>query len=230
MKSRAQKAIIAEKEEQLDAFRNSVVGMRTATTHYMPKIEMFDVSEEAPTPAPERSDSTQILPVKVQWCWKETSHVMSNHSPDMIAGNPADCWIKYDPASNTLLEDAFQKYSNKGNSKKYSTAIPRSGYKVDFGTMTQTKVQTGFQREVQRLVDVGQQQSSRGLSDRKEVDLDEVNMVGAIPEEVASEPQMVLVKGDIIQISSQRQDGWAFGTKVRQSRLLFRFNYNNKFI
>ena len=74
-------------------------------------------------------------------------------------------------------------------------------------------------------MDLGQQQSSRGLSDRievrKEVDLNEVNMVSAIPEEVASEPQMVLVKGDVIQISSQRQDGWAFGTKVRQNLAFF---------
>ena len=28
------------------------------------------------------------------------------------------------------------------------------------------------------------------------------------------EPQVVLVTGDVIQISTQREDGWAFGSKV----------------
>jgi hypothetical protein len=38
-----------------------------------------------------------------------------------------------------------------------------------------------------------------------------------LPLVLRSEPQMVLVEGDIIQISKQRDDGWAFGTKVKQS-------------
>ena len=41
-----------------------------------------------------------------------------------------------------------------------------------------------------------------------------------LPEEIYDEPQMALVTGDVIQISSQRQDGWAFGTKVRRMVLI----------
>ena len=86
-KSRLQKSVIAQKDEELEAFRNSVVGMRTASVSYMPKpIEAADAANPLNPPP---------LKEKAQWCWKEASHMMSNHAPDTIAGNPSDCWIKY---------------------------------------------------------------------------------------------------------------------------------------
>lgn len=209
--SRAQKAIIAEKDEELEAFRNSVVGMRTASTHYMPK------PASARESAIVKDDSVQViapsmpLVPKVQWCWRETSHMMTNHAADMIVGNPSDCWVKYDAYQNKELEAAFQIYSKSGNSSKLRHCYPMPGYQLDFRDMIQTKQQTGFQREVQRLVEVSQPAPHR---EKKEIDFGEVDVGDALPEDISSEPQMVLVKGDVIQISSQRQDGWAFGTKV----------------
>ena len=35
-----------------------------------------------------------------------------------------------------------------------------------------------------------------------------------LPKDLAGEPQMVMVKGDIIQVSKLRDDGWAFGSKM----------------
>lgn len=223
-KSRAQKAVIQEKEEQLEAFRNSLVGMRTATTHYMPKtIEASD--DASPSDAPPLQ--------KIQWCWKETCHMMSNHAPDTIAGHPADCWIKYDPSSNAMIESAFQAFSDSKKEANFKTSVNYSfkkltafspyqvdeskfvvcwdGYKVDVRDMRQVKEATGFERDIQRLVEVASPVPEMAPKDRKEINLSDVEVGNSLPDELDSEPQMVLVKGDIVQISSQRQDGWVSG-------------------
>lgn len=238
-KSRAQKAIIQEKEEQLTAFRNSVVGMRTATTHYMPTPSISDSDDDAPLAIPPPLE-------KIQWCWRETPSFVSAHSPDMIVGNPADCWIKYDHYLNAMLEDAFQAHTNSESKKTsinesfkkltsmnesfkkltpFSPApldelkfiVCRDGYKVDVRDMKQTKEATGFERDVQRVVEVVDPVPQQAPKDRKEIDLSEVEIGNSLPDELCSEPQMVLVKGDVVQISSQRPDGWAFGTKLQHN-------------
>jgi hypothetical protein len=213
-RSRAQKVIIAEKEEELEAFRNSIVGMRTASTHYMPQSSS---AQESAITNDDKEQSVHPLkppPPKIQWCWKETSHMIHNHPADMIVGNPADCWVKYDAHQNMTLEDAFQLYTKSRNSPKLGHAYPMVGYKVDFQDMIQTKQQTGFPREVQRLVEIAQP-VQQAKSEREVIDYGEVEIGDWLPDDISAEPQMVLVKGDVVQISSQRQDGWAFGTKVR---------------
>jgi len=237
-KSREQKAVIQEKEEQLEAFRNSVVGMLTATTHYMPKS--IPESDDAPL-------ADKLLPIPppletIQWCWKETPHMMSNHGPDVVVGNPADCWIKYNPALNTMIENAFQAYTDSGSTrkttlsqspmtgslKKVLTFYPPSvddskfivrwdGYNVDVRDMQQTKEATGFVRDIQRITDITVTAPPEAPIERKEIDLSEVEIGNSLPDGLIGEPQMVLVKGDVVQISSQRQDGWAFGTKLHHN-------------
>jgi hypothetical protein len=205
LKSRAQKEVIQAKEVELEVFRNSVVGMRTAIKEYIPQVKFDDHPE---MPMPRRSGIVVAVPPqppKVQWCWQETSHLISNHAPDTIVGEPVYGWIKYDNDSNTILEVAFQKQDKRG---QFS---PLPGYVVDFNTMIQTKTATGFRRGVQRLVDT----SSVPQQDQNvEHDLTDAQMGERLPQELLGEPQMVLVTGDIVQISTQRQDDWAFGTKV----------------
>jgi hypothetical protein len=75
--------------------------------------------------------------------------------------------------------------------------------------MVQTKPATGFQRDVQRLVE-----SAPTVQPDREIDLSDAQVGEGLPAELLGEPQMVLVTGDVIQISKQRPDGWAFGTKV----------------
>jgi len=152
------------------------------------------------------------LPPKIQWCWKETSHMMQNHALDMIVGNPNDCWIKYDASQNISLESTYQEYLKK-NSKKYRFVAPLPGYIVDLQDMIQTKEATGFQRDVLRIEQVAHV-PEQSTSERKEINMDALVVGDWLPEDIREEPQMTLVKGDVIQISSQRQDGWAFGTKL----------------
>lgn len=187
--SREQKKIIEEKDAELEQFRNSVVGMRAAIADYTPKAPK-DLKETArPTP-------------KVQWCWKETDFCMANHDEDAIFGPASDCWIKY--GNSDEVERAYQKYQKKKKQEK-ATFSPLPGYILDFSTMIQTKQATGFQREVKRFVE---------KIEEVDLDLKNVEVGDGLPEDLLGEPQMILVKGDIIQISKQRDDGWAFGSKM----------------
>jgi ABC-type branched-subunit amino acid transport system substrate-binding protein len=190
-------------KSELDAFRDSVVGMRTAEKYYLPTVVVGDNGNDVENP---KATATKEQPMtNAQWCWKETPHVMDRHNAEVIAGDPADCWIKYDEDSNAKLEVAFQKDGGNGDFS------PIPGYVVSFTTMTQTKSATGFQREVRRLVeDAGQQDNGA-----KQLGLEDAQVGGILPSDIRKEPQMVLVKGDVVQISKQRPDGWAFGTKVR---------------
>jgi ABC-type branched-subunit amino acid transport system substrate-binding protein len=189
-------------KSELDAFQDLMVGMRTAEKYYLPTV-VSDSGNDVENP---KATATTEQPTKnVQWCWKETPRVMDRHDTEVIVGDPANCWIKYDEDSNAKLEVAFNIL---GGARYFS---PMPGYVVTFAAMTQTKTATGFQRDVQRLVeDAGQQDNGA-----KQLGLEDAQIGGALPSDIRKEPQMVLVKGDIVQISKQRPDGWAFGTKVR---------------
>ena len=231
-KSRLQKSVIAQKDEELEAFRNSVVGMRTASVSYMPKpIEASDAVNSSNPPPPKE---------KAQWCWKETLHMMSNHAPDTIAGNPSDCYIKYESSLNNMIESTYQAYSGSKSKetnlkasvnqsiKKLTSFNPISpggedeskyiinwgGYKINIREMCQVKEATGFERDIQRLVVTTDPIADKTLPPKVDIDLSKVEVGDSLPDELVDEPQICLTKGDIIQISSQRQDGWAFGTKL----------------
>jgi hypothetical protein len=81
----------------------------------------------------------------ITWCWKETASQMSKH-PSTSIYDPKNCWIKYNDAACAILEESFQVQGKTG------ACSPSSGHVVDFATMKQRKVSTGWEREVQRLV------------------------------------------------------------------------------
>jgi hypothetical protein len=195
-------------KSELDAFQDLVVGMRTAEKYYLPTVIVGDNNgNDVENPKATTSTTVHDQPTKkVQWCWKETPHVMDRHDAEVIVGDPADCWIKYDEDSNAKLEVAFQS--------GHGEFSPMPGYVVSLIAMTQTKSATGFQRDVQRLVeDAADGQQDNGA--KQLLGLDDAQVGGTLPFDIRKEPQMVLVKGDVVQISKQRPDGWAFGTKVR---------------
>jgi len=195
-------------KKELDAFRDSVVGMRTAITHYVPTSTSLDGEEDVVVEQAKGNTASDSLVIhskaKVTWCWRETPHYMNTHGPEDIEGDPSDCWIKYDDNSNSKLETAFQLQNGVG---AYS---PLPGYSVGFVTMKQTKLATGFQRDVQRLVS----EPPKPIGGSRRVDLNGARIGERLPAEIQNEPQMVLVKGDVLQISKQRPDGWGFGTKL----------------
>ena len=186
---------------QLDAFRDSVVGVRAAECKYIPRVKMTEVDLEKAS----GTDTVTVASVEIaKWMWKETPHCMDQHSRGEIYGDPNDCWILYDANSATILEEAFQNDRCK--------VSPLPGYSVNLSNMEQTKEATGFTRQIQRVVE-SIAASDEGAEPKK-VDLADVHIGDDLPEDLATEPRMVLVDGDLVQISQQRKDGWAFGTKV----------------
>ncbi len=186
--AREQKAKIAAQEAQLDAFRKSLVDMCAAEQQYVPKITA------------EGRDSNAMSQVKsAHWCWRETPGKMDNWDDKFVEGNRADCWVKYNDASNQILELAFQEQGKTGK------CVPTPGYTVDFRKMIQKKDKTNFEREIQRV-----QVATQGQA----LDLAKIFVALGIPPKIAKEPQLVLVPGDIVQISNKRQDGWVYGSKL----------------
>ena len=182
------KAIIKAQESELEGFRNSVVDMCTAEKQYVPKITDSG-----------RMSIQMGQPRTARWCWRETKCCMDQWDDKDIEGNPSDCWIKYDDSSNQILELAYQEQGQTGQ------CVPRPGYTVYFGRMLQVKDKTGFDRELKRVEVALQEQA---------LDLSQIFVANGIPREIAKEPQMVLVPGDIVQISNKRKDGWSYGSKL----------------
>lgn len=183
-RSREHKKVILEKDAELEQFRNSVVGMRAVIADYVPA-------------APKDAKEMARTRTKVQWCWRETEQFMTNHNDDDVYGDKDGCWIKY--KNSDEIENSYLKRHKKG------TYSPLRGYSLDFEKFLQTKKATGFQREVRRFVE---------KADDVDVKMDDIVIGGGLPKDLAGEPQIILVKGDIIQISKQREDEWAFGSKL----------------
>ena len=86
----------------------------------------------------------RVQRVAVVWCWQETPRRVSGHNPASIFGSPKDGMIKYDAAACVKLETAFQLQRGTGS------CSPSEGYTVDFGSMQQTKIASGYKRTVTR--------------------------------------------------------------------------------
>ena len=181
---------------EVKALQQSVAGMRTAEANYIPKVmKILDLEEQA-LGTKKRSGSVAIENAK--WMWQETPGYIGNHDASHIYGDQRDLWILYDDKSTAKLENAFRR--------GMANASPLPGYEVDFTTFMQTKLKTGFTRSVQRVAD--------GDSST-EISLADVDVGDYLPADLEGEARMVLVKGDVIQISKSRpHDDWRFGTKV----------------
>ena len=127
-----------------------------------------------------------------------------------------------------MIESTYQAYSgSKSKEVNLKASVNQSikkltsfnpillrGYKINVREMVQVKEATGFERDIQRLVMTTDLVADKAPSPKADIDLTKVEVGDSLPDEVVGEPQLCLCQGDIIQISSQRQDGWAFGTKL----------------
>jgi len=211
----------ANLKREFKAFQESIVGMRTAKGLYIPtpkppeNSSTFAKGFDEEQPAFDRTSLTIQPEANVVWCWQETPTMMQTHQQEMIEGDPSDCWIKYSDKRNDVLEAAFQSGLKK--------CKPMKGYIVRFSSMKQTKKATGFERAVKRVVvdpssaaTVGSSFSANqpDLSKARTVDLSTARYGEQLPDDIRNEPQVVLIEGDIIQVSKQHDGGWAYGTKL----------------
>jgi len=118
-------------------------------------LSKTNLSASAPPPQTQyranNSSGSNDWDSQVIWTWKETPARLTNHPSSSIIGDPNDCWIKYDGSANLELEDAYMSSGGKG--------VHNLGnrYVVDFTSMKQTNVQTGYQRDVQRIIPIIEQ-------------------------------------------------------------------------
>jgi len=212
--SRKAKAILAAKESELNDFKNSVVDMCASEEQYVPKpyasslalwhTENTGIGSVAPLPPPLATQP------RIRWCWKENDGFMHKWSDDEIEGNRADRWIKYDVHLSARIEDICNQQDASGTCKL------SPDYTINFTTGRQTNNKTNFQREVKRVVGdlqpdrAGARATAPGACDFPVTG----RFGGSPPPAIAKEPQMVLVPGDIVQISKKRTDGWAYGSKL----------------
>jgi len=209
--SRKTKAILKAKEAELNDFKKSVVNMCAAEEQYVPKLNAssltFEDSSSFALPPPSLLTSLPPPPT-ITWCWKEHEGFMHKWRDDEIEGDRADRWIKYIPL------DIESVYNRQGGSGIYKL---NSNYVINFATWTQTNNSTNFQREVKRVVKHLQQEQSPNNTKRapSAIDFSSIaRFAGSPPSKIAKEPQMVLVPGDIVQISKKRKDNWAYGSKL----------------
>lgn len=203
-RSRMSKRLI---KAELTAFQDSIVGLRAAEADYVPNLTSKSTDNNSSELKEQSLPSLAVLPPPVvHWCWKETDSQMHQHDASKVYGDPNDCWILYDGEQTKLLEAAY--------SKKIKECSPLTGYSVDIEKMIQRKVSTGFERDVLRVVENETSDSSSSEQNRL---FSKVAVGDVLPSDLKNEPQMVLVEGDMVQVSKQRKDGWAFGTKLHHT-------------
>jgi poly [ADP-ribose] polymerase 10/14/15 len=158
-KSKAQKAIISEQQEELQNFRDSVVGMRAVVKAAAPGGGGGGGGRAGPPAAPAR------------WYWEE--------SPARLAYHPVvkpPHWIPYEDAASARLEKAFVARQGK--------IQLTAAYEADVQRMIQTNLRTGFSRNMLRdappVVPVARPASrdvEQGADRPSDIDADEPCMV-----------------------------------------------------
>ncbi|KAH8044683.1 platelet-activating factor acetyltransferase [Aureococcus anophagefferens] len=187
-KSRAQKAVIAKVTEELQNFKDSVIGMRSVSRPFSPDTAASDVAIDVVD-----DPGVELLPAgPAQWYWEESPQRIQNH-----ANVKPPFWVPYDASDTKRLEARARKKE-----------LWMNDVVVDFRAMTQTNTRSGFGRNVLR--DQPKRQPAKQRSSR-DVAVSAAERPGDI---ACDEPCLILEEGAVIQIAKQRDDGWAYGSIV----------------
>jgi hypothetical protein len=186
-KSRKQKATIQQAQDELQAFKESVVNMRVVVEAAAPG---GSAASNAPPAAP------------AKWYWEESVARLTAHA---VVKPPH--WIPYDDQTSAQLEAARAKASVGG-----LPVVPLSAaYHANVLEMKQTNVRTGFSRALLRDAPLPPKSSSSWFGSR-----DAAAPPPPLPADIDADERICLVcdVGAILQLAKQRDDGWAFGSVV----------------
>ena len=114
-------------------------------------MHQLGVPTEGPTqPTPARTPTHSHQQGSIDWCWKETPSQMYHHAAHQIVGDPSECWVLFSPYEAQELEISYQLQEEtcELSSGHHSNGTDR--YRIDFRTMQQTDLRTGFQRPILR--------------------------------------------------------------------------------
>merc|ERR1719440_1302060 len=227
-----------------------MVGVRVVHTDYMPNAVRGAAKADGASPAPPTDaayswpardvPATPQAPIQMKplanWYWGEDEGRLSAHNTHDVyqPGN----FVKYAGAVCAELEEHYTEYLAGTGPQKHQLNLvdriastgtetkayaPDSGYdfEIDFVSMMQTNLRTGFQRKVMRLelprdkpkvVPAANRQSTKsakvacvslpGISDTR------------IPTDLGNDDVLILHAGQIIQASKNRPDGWSYGSVI----------------
>ena len=98
------------------------------------------------SPAPKNPDEAE----GIVWCWKETPGQMYHHDANQIVGDPSDCWIRFSLYQSQELEISYQLQEGTCEIAAGHHSNGTDRYRIDFRSMQQTNLRTGYQRRIQR--------------------------------------------------------------------------------
>jgi len=231
----------AQLEEFQNSVLNIVVAVRAfdaGCTHGRENARVAQASRVLHLDA----DEVKLEPrVSAVWYWKEDKGRLASHPADQI--KPGTEWVKWDPATAAELEASYQAWAQGANQDTVQVDISRGGaskrhaaasgttFNINVKDMTQTNITTQYQRPILRdevPTDGGGEESSDqqpmlgGLFARPSpLQLTDQTQVSQSGDKVAwphdldtSEDLLPMRKGQLIQVSRKRDDGWWFGTVV----------------
>ena len=205
---------------------------------------LASASDSASADGASATAPAQVHPEVFEWFWQEDEHRIGNRDPSQLfheADGTSTRFVRYSAAVNTQIENAYLSWVNgstssvvpvdlAGGAKLYA-ADSGSQFVIDFEAMEQRNTKTNFARAVRREAVPGKTAPSatlkprpskvtrkattsikRGTSTRGGVSVSEGD--GGMPEDLADEDALMLRQGQLVQVSKQRSDGWAFGSVI----------------
>lgn len=194
----------------------------------------------APAEAPAAIDVELGVAKTGMWYWQEDASMLSKHNPrDVLHGTD---FVAFSGSVTHEIEQAYLNWSkgtgsaeitldlndrigSTGTEAKAQKNETGAVFKVNFSTLTQKNAKSGFQRKVQR-VEI-EDTAARVVADAGGVKRSQVTPAGSTKVEVGEMPAdltalmakgeaeaLIVRVGQLIQISKQRPDGWAYGSVV----------------
>ena len=196
----------------IEELKDAVVGVRIVRRDYVPEALSTYVDGDGDGDAAYAAEAKDgggdaaapLLP-PARWYWREEPHKLGSHDPAKVR---QPHWVAYDDRVAATLEQA---YSNAG-SKVVATGGP---YKVDVAAMKQVNERTNFERDVLRAADemsAALTASDVGVKTATSSKVSPLEPAPVRPDDVQTEDALLVRAGSLIQISKQRDDGWAYGT------------------
>merc|ERR1719460_2252634 len=170
--------------------------------------------------------------MRATWYWHEDTSRLSSHNPNMIK---APAWVQYAGSVATELEAAMTKFQHDPARFRYHNTdltdrISTTGteakahgegtgckYKIDFQRMLQVNMTSGYERPVLREMSVIeptviQLDSAKAPTLGKPARLNSDDSVHDDDTNLADQPLLELMNGQLIQVQKRRSDGVWYGS------------------
>lgn len=206
-----------------------------------PARERSDSYVEAANP---ESASVVLQPYTSKWYWEEDRPRLAKHNPHMVLTGTsfveysgAVCAelerayqeFKAGNASAQHNTDLTERISTTGNEQKAFAADSGYKYIIDFQNLKQINARTRYQRNIRReeqqillpesvsitVPPSARPSESRRVSPGRSAGRSDMSAGDVtLPREIANQDLLSIYKGQLIQVSKQRTDGWTYGTII----------------